>query len=143
MRTTKKLETEIQKRKLVDVETGEELELPVITRHITKDKDFDKIFSGILLSVLGEISGKRAKVILHLIERRNIKDNSVIVNQKALSSELRFSRDTIFKALKFAYDKKILLKANGITYVNPDIVFKGNPNRRDVLLRFIKENSDE
>ncbi|WP_373876882.1 replication/maintenance protein RepL, partial [Helicobacter suis] len=87
--------------------------------------NFDKLFTGILFHILGEIGGALLKACIKVIELRD-RENSVFVTSVKLAKLCGVSLDTAKRALKALVDKKVLqpLTARGGAYrLNTKVVF--------------------
>ncbi|WP_104639715.1 replication/maintenance protein RepL [Helicobacter bizzozeronii] len=124
-----------------NIKTGEiqESDALICDAIVEKDCNFDKLFTGMLFHILGEIGGALLRACVKVIELRD-RENSVFVTSVKLAKLCDVSLDTAKRALKILVEKKVLqpLTARGGAYrVNGNMIFKGGyESRRTIVFRF-------
>ncbi|WP_163556327.1 replication/maintenance protein RepL [Helicobacter suis] len=124
-----------------NIKTGEiqESNALICDAIVEKDCNFDKLFTGMLFHILGEIGGALLKACVKVIELRD-RENSVFITGEKLAKLCGISLDTAKRALKTLVEKNVLqpLTARGGAYrVNGNMIFKGGyENRRTIVFRF-------
>ncbi|WP_158656514.1 replication/maintenance protein RepL, partial [Helicobacter suis] len=142
-KTTKVQRVEIpgQRVYLQSIKTGEiqESNALICDAIVEKDCNFDKLFTGILFHILGEIGGALLKACIKVIELRD-RENAVYITGAKLAKLCDISQLTAQRALKTLIEKNVLqpLTAHGGAYrVNGDMIFKGGyESRRTLVFRF-------
>ena len=82
------------------------------------------------------------KVLLYLINKREKANNMLAKTIKEIAKETGISEKTIIETLKILEEHKIIKRKTGVVILNPDVIFKGGPNKRlNVLLQY--HNLDE
>ncbi|HDX1020709.1 TPA: replication/maintenance protein RepL [Pasteurella multocida] len=121
------------KKRLVDLETGEEFESYAIVKEIG-DNGFKKVFLGEILGIIDEVSNSKMKFLIWLLDSID-KKNQIIGTYESFSQKSGISRETIARLIP------ILIKANvikrpmpSVYMLNPDIVAGVSSNRRANLL---------
>ncbi len=130
------------KKRLVDLETGEEFESYAIVKEIG-DNGFKKVFLGEILGIIDEVSNSKMKFLIWLLDSID-KKNQIIGTYETFSKKSGISRETISRLVP------ILIKANvikrpmpSVYMLNPDIVAGVSSNRRANLLIQYKELTEE
>lgn len=121
------------KKRLVDLETGEEFESYSIVKEVG-DNGFKKVFLGEILGIIDEVSNSKMKFLIWLLDSIDNK-NQIIGTYDSFAKKSGISRETIARLVP------ILIKANvikrpmpSVYMLNPDIVAGVGSNRRANLL---------
>lgn len=131
-----------RKRKLLDFETGEVMEVEQITKRVYGTKNFWKCYLMDFLSVLGMINNKQLDVFIYIVEHTQPSDNLFFGTYADIEKHVGVSRPTIATVMKKLQEYKFIKKVSGgVWFVNPDILMKGNDTKRQLLLSYY--NSDE
>ena len=126
-----------QKRELVDVQTGEQILVDQITKRTYGSKNFWKMYLMDFLTVLGIIDSKQLDVFIYICENTNQSNNLFIGTYDKISKDTKTSRPTIAKIMKKLQEHNFVKKVqNGVWLVNPNILMKGNDNKRQILLSY-------
>ena len=128
----------IGKQDYINQETG-----LVETFNVVSEKDvdfnFQKIWLGHLLDSLEIIGNKKIAVLNYLLAKKN-SDNVIIGTQRVIAKESGVSLPTVNDTLKALIEINAIKKiSTGVHMLNPDIIFKGNNNKRmNILLNYEK-----
>jgi replication and maintenance protein len=145
MDNKKELETQIElgkKRELVDPETGEIILVDQITKKIYGQKNFWKMYLMDFMGVLGIIDSKQLDIFIYIAENTNPSNNIFIGTYSKISKDVNVSRPTISTIMKKLQVNNFIKKVqNGVWFVNPNIIMKGNDHKRQILLSYF-ENDD-
>lgn len=141
-KTSTKLTT-IGKQKFINNETGEVETFNVIEEH-DQDFNFEKIWLGHLLDSLEVLGNAKIKVLNHLLAIKN-NDNQIIATQRSISEKVGVSLPVVNETIKKLVAAKAIKKvSSGVLMLNPEIIFKGNHNKRmNILLRYSKTETIE
>lgn len=132
-----------KKRVLADVETGEKIVVDQITKRVYGVKSFWKIYLMDFLTVLGIIDSKQLDVFIHIVENTNQSNNMYIGTYKDIAKACHVSEPTIAKIIKKLVANNFLRKKqNGVWYVNPNILMRGNDTKRQILLSYYNSAAD-
>ena len=132
-----------RKRELADVETGERILVDQITKRVYGTKSFWKVYLMDFLSVLGIIDSKQLDVFIHICENTNQSNNLFIGTYKDIAEACKVSQPTIAKIVKkLVANNFIRRKQNGVWYVNPNILMRGNDTKRQILLSYYNSAAD-
>ena len=130
-----KTQMAVSNRKYLNEATGEVEDFTVITKNVNADFNFHKIWLQDLLNVLDSFGSKKIKVMTYLLGKMRNEDNSVSVTYRSVADETGISYATVAATMKEMNDSNVLKKINSGTYqFNPDIIIKGNSNKRQRLL---------
>lgn len=132
-----------QKRKrLIDTETGEEIEVDQITKVVYGSKNFWKCYLMDFLTALGMIDSRQLDVLLYILENTRSSDNLFIGTYDKIMKDVECSRQTIATAMKKLQDQDLIKRVqNGVWQINPNIMVKGSDKKREMLLSYYQ--SDE
>lgn len=126
-----------KKRELVDTETGEVIHVDQITKRTYGTKNFWKCYLMDFLTVLGIIDNKQLDVFIYIAENTSQSNNLFIGTYSKIAEDVGVSRPTIAKIMKKLQSNNFIKKVqNGVWLVNPNILMKGNDNKRQILLSY-------
>lgn len=128
-----------QKRRLVDQDTGEIIEVDQVTKRIYGQANFWKVYLMDFLAVLGVFDSKQADVFVYIVRNTNPNSNLFLGTYKKISKDVGVSEVTISKIMKKLQEHKFIKKVqNGAWLVNPNIMMKGNDNKRQMLINYFE-----
>ena len=128
-----------KRRNLLDLETGEQMMVDQITKRVYGDRQFWKVYLMDFLSVLGIIDSKQVDVFIYVAENTNQANNLFIGSYAKIAKDLGFSRTTVYTIFKKLQANHFVRRVqNGVWMVNPDILMKGNGNKRQILLSYYR-----
>lgn len=126
-----------KKRELLDTETGELIFVDQITKRVYGTKNFWKCYMMDFLNILGIIDNRQLDVFIHICNNTNQSNNMFIGTYKKISADVKCSSATIATIMKKLQDNNFLKKVqNGVWLVNPNILMRGNDNKRQILLSY-------
>lgn len=126
-----------KKRELIDTETGEQILVDQITKRVYGSRNFWKMYLMDFLMVLGIIDSKQVDVFIYIVENTNQSNNIFMGTYKKISADVGCSEGTIAKIMKKLQDNNFIKKVqNGAWLVNPNILMKGNDQKRQILLSY-------
>ena len=89
------------------------------------------------LTVLGIIDNRQLDVFIYIVENTNQSTNMFIGTYKKISKDTGCSSTTIARIMKKLQESNFIKKVqNGVWLVNPNILMKGNDNKRQILLSY-------
>lgn len=126
-----------KKRELLDTETGEIIWVDQITKRTYGTKNFWKCYLMDFLTVLGIIDSRQLDIFIYIVENTNASNNMFIGTYKKISKDTGCSSTTIARIMKKLQENNFVKKVqNGVWLVNPNILMKGNDNKRQILLSY-------
>lgn len=126
-----------RKRELVDVETGEKIEVDQITKRVYGTKNFWKCYMMDFLTILGILDSKQVDIFVYVAENTSPTSNLFIGTYKKIGEDVGVSQPTIAKLFKKLQEANFIKKVqNGVWFINPNILMKGNDTKRQVLLSY-------
>ena len=132
------------KKKLVDVETGEQIEVDQITKRAYGQKQFWKIYLLDFSQVLGILDSKQIDVLIFILENTNSSNNTFIGTQRIISEKTKVSLPTVSKILVKLQDNNFITKIqSGVYQVSPNILMKGSDHKKSILLNYYNDNITE
>lgn len=131
-----------KRKELIDKETGEIIEVNQITKKVYDQKNFWKLYLSDFLHVLGGIENKQVAILKYILDNTHPSTNLFIGTYKTIQKNTHTSETTIAKVMKKLQQQKFLVKIqNGLWQVSPNIMMKGNENKKRLLLNYF--NIDE
>lgn len=126
-----------KKRVLEDKVTGEIITVDQITKRVYGTKNFWKCYLMDFLTVLGIIDSKQLDIFIYIVENTNQHNNTFIGTYKKIAKDVGVSEPTISRIMKKLQDNNFIRKIqNGVWLINPNILMKGNDNKRQILLTY-------
>lgn len=123
----------VGKKRLVDVETGEQFDAQTIIKEVG-DQDFKKMFLGAILEKIDGFSSAKMKFILWILENAD-KQNRIIGTYEQLSKQSDISFPTIARLVPILKQADILRMLTPTVYmINPDLMVSVTSNGRANLL---------
>lgn len=126
-----------KKKHLIDTDTGEDIFVDQITKRVYGTKNFWKCYLMDFLSVLGIFDSKQVDVFIYIVENTNQSNNIFLGTYKKIAKDVNVCEATISKIMKKLQDNGFIKKLqNGAWFVNPNILMKGNDQKRQILLSY-------
>lgn len=133
-----------QRKRLVDQDTGEVIEVDQITKRALGQKQFWKIYLMDFLQVLGGFEYKQLDVLIYILEHTEAANNTFIGTYRSLEKNVGVSYDTVAKTIKLLLGKGFMKKvSNGVYQVSPTIMMKGSEHKKSLLLNYFNDKEQE
>lgn len=128
-----------KRKELIDKETGEIIEVDQITKKVYGQKNFWKLYLGDFLPVLGIVESKQVDILIYILENTQPSTNMFVGTYKTIQKNTHTSETTIAKVMKRLQKQQFLKKIkNGLWQVSPNIMMKGNENKKQLLLSYFR-----
>ena len=128
-----------KRKELIDKETGEIIEVDQITKKVYGQKNFWKLYLGDFLPVLGIVESKQVDILIYILENTQPSTNMFVGTYKTIQKNTHASETTIAKVMKKLQKQQFLKKIqNGLWQVSPNIMMKGNENKKQLLLSYFR-----
>lgn len=128
-----------KRKELIDKETGEIIEVDQITKKVYGQKNFWKLYLGDFLPVLGIVESKQVDILIYILENTQPSTNMFVGTYKTIQKNTHTSETTIAKVMKKLQKQQFLKKIqNGLWQVSPNIMMKGNENKKQLLLSYFR-----
>lgn len=125
------------KRQLVDTETGEQILVDQIVKRVYGTKNFWKMYLMDFLMVLGIIDSKQVDVFIYIVENTMPSNNLFAGTYKKIAKDVGCSEPTVATIMKKLQNNNFIKKVqNGLWSINPNILMKGNDQKRQILLSY-------
>ena len=125
------------KKDLMDMETGEHIVVDQIIKRAYGSKQFWKMYLMDFLMILGVIDSKQVDIFIYIVENTNPSTNLFIGTYKKIAKDAHTSEATIARTMKKLTENNFIKKVqNGLWFVNPNILMKGNDTKRQILLSY-------
>lgn len=129
-----------QRRRLVDQDTGEVIEVDQITKRALGQKQFWKIYLMDFLQVLGGFEYKQLDVLIYILENTEASTNTFIGTYRSIAENVKVSLDTIARTMRLLQHKGFLKRVqNGVWQVSPNIMMKGSEHKKSLLLNYFDD----
>ncbi len=128
---------EIGKQNYINQSTGQVEEFTVIRKNVNKDFNFHKIWLEDLLNILNSFGNKKITILTYLLKIMKNYDNSVIFTMRSLSENTDISVQTCQTTINELLESNVLKRdsqVNQLYFFNPDLIVKGDSNKRQRLL---------
>lgn len=130
-----------RQRRLVDVETGEQIDVNQITKIAYGQKNFWKFYLMDFLSVLGIFESRQLDVLVYVLENTNQSNNLFIGTYRKIEKDTGISYKTIANIMKKLVDNNLMKKVqNGVYLINPEIMVKGSEHKKQMLISYYRED---
>lgn len=135
-----------QRKRLVDQDTGEVIEVDQITKRALGQKQFWKVYLIDFLQILGVLDSKQVDVLIYILENTKSSDNTYIGTYRKTSEGAGVSLDTATKVIRKLQSNGFIKKVqNGVYQISPLIMMKGSEHKKSLLLNYYadEEQSEE
>ena len=133
-----------QRKRLIDQDTGEVIEVDQITKRALGQKQFWKIYLMDFLQVLGGFEYKHLDVLIYILEHTEAANNTFIGTYRSLEKSVGVSYDTVRRTITLLQGKGFLKKvSNGVYQVSPTIMMKGSEHKKSLLLNYFNDQQQE
>lgn len=133
-----------QRKRLIDQDTGEVIEVDQITKRALGQKQFWKIYLMDFLQVLGGFEYKQLDVLIYILEHTEAANNTFIGTYRSLEKSVGVSYDTVRRTITLLQGKGFLKKvSNGVYQVSPTIMMKGSEYKKSLLLNYFNDQQQE
>jgi DNA-binding Lrp family transcriptional regulator len=116
-------------RKFRDMETGEDILVPVLYQDGT-DRNFEKIWLAHILTSLNELGNKKIMILSYLFKNRIVSHNIVPKTLLDISKETGISYPTVSETIQILEKHGLIKRKTGMIYLDPGMIFKGTHNNR-------------
>lgn len=132
-----------QRKRLVDQDTGELIEVDQITKRIYGQKQFWKVYLMDFLQILGILDSKQVDVLIFVLEHTDASTNTYIGTYRKTAEGCGCSLDTTTRVMKKLQEHGFIKKIqNGVYQVNPCIMMKGTDHKKQLLLNYYEDRKD-
>lgn len=126
-----------QRKRLVDQDTGELIEVDQITKRVYGQKHFWKVYLMDFLQVLGILDSKQIDVLIFILEHTDASTNTYIGTYRKTAEGSKCSLDTTTRVMKKLQETGFIKKIqNGVYQVSPNIMMKGTDHKKQMLLSY-------
>lgn len=133
-----------RKRRLVDQDTGELIEVDQITKRALGQKQFWKIYLMDFLQILGVLDSKQIDILIYILEHTEAANNTFIGTYTKIQTEVGVSRPTVATVMRKLQEHGFIKKVqNGVWQVSPNIMIKGNEHKKSLLLNYYADEKTE
>lgn len=139
-----------QRKRYIDQETGEVVEVDQITKRALGQKQFWKVYLIDFLQVLGVLDSKQVEVLIYILENTKSSDNTYIGTYRKTAEGSGVSLDTatrVMRKLQEQSDGKgvpfLKRVQNGVYQVNPLIMMKGSEHKKNLMLNYYDDSKEQ
>lgn len=133
-----------RKRRLVDQDTGELIEVDQITKRALGQKQFWKIYLMDFLQILGVLDSKQIDILIYILEHTEAANNTFIGTYTKIQTEVGVSRPTVATVMRKLQEHGFIKKVqNGVWQVSPNIMIKGNEHKKSLLLNYYADEPEK
>lgn len=132
-----------QRKRLVDQDTGEVIEVDQITKRALGQKQFWKIYLMDFLQVLGGFEYKQLDVLIYILEHTDASTNTFIGTYRSIAQKAGVSYETVARTITLLMGKTFLKKIQtGVYQVSPTIMMKGTEHKKNLLLNYYNDEPE-
>lgn len=132
-----------QRKRLIDQDTGEMIEVEQITKRVLGQKQFWKVYLIDFLQILGVLDSKQVDVLIYILENTRSSDNTYIGTYRKTSEGCGVSLDTATKVMRKLQENNFITKVqNGVYQVSPLIMMKGSEHKKNLLLNYYEDSNN-
>jgi predicted transcriptional regulator len=133
-----------QRKRLVDQDTGEVIEVDQITKRAYGQKQFWKVYLMDFLQILGVLDSKQVDVLIYILENTEPANNTFIGSQRDISSRCNVSLDTVSRIMRKLQENGFVKQIKRSVYqVSPNIMMKGSEHKKSLLLNYYADEKTE
>ena len=133
---------DISRERYLNLRTGEEEEFDRITKKVVGYQNFWKIIMIDFLAVLGVFDSKQVDIFIYLMQNLNPGNNLFIGSFEKIAEGTGTSKRTVVTTFKkLQANNFVKMVQRGVWAVNPEIVMKGNENKKNILLSYYEEKT--
>ena len=133
-----------QRKRLVDEDTGERIEVDQITKRALGQKQFWKIYLMDFLQVLGVLDSKQVDILIYILENTESANNTFIGTYDKIQKAVGVSRPTVAVVMKKLQEGNFITKVqNGVWQVSPNIMMKGSEHKKSLLLNYYDDSKEQ
>lgn len=119
----------------VNQQTGEVEDFTVITKNVSKDFNWHKVWLQDVLNILDSFGNKKIIVLTYLLKNMRNEDNSISGSYRTIAEKCNVSYPTVALVMKELIESNVIKKLDTATYIfNPDLISKGSSEKRTKLL---------
>lgn len=133
-----------QRRRLIDQDTGELIEVDQITKRTYGSKAFWKLYLMDFLQVLGVLDSRQVDILIYILENTEQANNTFIGTYAKIQNDLGVAPATVSKVMKKLQETGFIKKIqNGVWQISPNIMMKGNETKKQMLVSYYNDTIDE
>lgn len=133
-----------QRKRLLDQDTGEVIEVDQITKRALGQKAFWKVYLMDFLQVLGILDSRQVDILIYVLENTEAANNTFIGTYTKIQKDLGVSPSTVARVMTKLQEKKFISKIqNGVWQVSANVMMKGSDHKRQVLLSYYDDLKPE
>lgn len=134
----------VRRKRLIDEDTGERFEVDQITKRAIGQKQFWKVYLIDFLQVLGVLDSKQVDVFIYILENTEPSNNTFIGSQTDIAKATKVSIQTVSKMMvKLQKNNFIKRIKNSVYQVSPNVMMKGNDQKKSLLLNYYNDENKE
>lgn len=133
-----------QRKRLIDEDTGERIEVDQITKRALGQKQFWKVYLMDFLQILGILDSKQVDILIHILENTEAANNTFIGTYDKIQQSVGVSRGTVATVMKKLQENNFITKVqNGVWQVSPNIMMKGSEHKKSLLLNYYDDSKSQ
>lgn len=132
-----------QRKRLIDQETGELIEVDQITKRVLGQRQFWKVYLMDFLQVLGILDSKQVDILIYILENTESANNTFIGTYDKIQKNVGVSRGTVATVMIKLQENNFIKKVqNGVWQVSANIILKGSDHKKSLLLNYYDDNKE-
>lgn len=132
-----------QRKRLIDEDTGERIEVDQITKRAIGQRQFWKVYLMDFLQILGVLESKQIDILIYVLENTEQANNTFIGTYDKIQKAVGVSRGTVATVMTKLQENKFITKVqNGVWQVSPNIMMKGSEHKKNLLLNYYDDSKE-
>ena len=129
---------------VIDKETGEEMDIQVVTKPYYGKEHFWKLFFADFFAAMGFLDSKQVDVVMYIIRNTSPYDNQFRGLQRNIAEACHCSEPTVRRVIKKMINANLMTKTEikGVYMLNPDVLVQGSSAKQRGLLIQYRESRD-
>lgn len=133
-----------RKKEYIDKETGEVMMVEQTAKRVYAAKSFWKVYLHDFLNILGMFNNKQVDILIYILQNTHPSTNYFVGTYAQIATKVNVSEPTIAKIMKKFQNANFIKKVQrGVWCINPNVLVKGDDNKRERLLeKYYNKTSD-
>ena len=130
-------------RSLVDMETGEQINVQQIVKRVYGQKMFWKVYLMDFLQVLGVLDSKQVDIVVHILKNTEPSNNTFIGSQRKIAEKAGVSLDTVAKIMGKLQKAGFIKQIRGVYQISAEIMLRGSDYKKQLLLSYYDDEKEQ
>lgn len=143
----RKIQQVVGTKQMMNPETGELENFTVISKNVTQDFGFHKIWLEDLMNILNSMGNRKMTILSYLLKIMRNSDNTLNFTMRSLSEDTGVSLPTCQTTISELMESNVLKRDSRVKQLytfNPDLIVKGtSEKKRKILIEYNYEDESQ